>query len=438
MNFEEVSRLVNRSDFYTYMGKVKKISGLMIEATGTKYKIGEICKVITDTEGKYIDTEVVGFNDDRVILMPYEDIKGIGLGNVVVSTGRKLRVPVGDFLVGRIIDAKGNPIDDKDGFDDIDDYCYVDNSYINPLSRPRIDTSLSFGVKALDGVLTIGKGQRMGIFAGSGVGKSTLLGMVAKNVKADINVIALVGERGREVREFIEKDLGEAGLSRSIVVVATSDQPAMLRLKCALVATTIAEYFKDQGKDVLLMMDSLTRFAMAQREIGLATGEPPVSRGYTPSIYAELPKLLERSGNFEQGSITGIYTVLVEGDDTNEPISDTVRGILDGHIVLTRDLANRNHFPAIDVNASISRLMNDIADTNHNKNAKKLRDILSIYYANYDLISIGAYKKGTNPALDYAIDKVDIVNNFLKQEINESFTFEETLSMLNDIVGSDL
>jgi len=419
------------------MGKVKKISGLMIEATGTKYKIGEICKVITSAD-KQIDTEVVGFNDDRVILMPYEDIKGIGLGNVVVSTGRKLRVPVGDFLIGRIIDAKGNPIDDKGEFENFDDYCYVDNSYINPLSRPRIDTSLSFGVKALDGVLTIGKGQRMGIFAGSGVGKSTLLGMVAKNVKADVNVIALVGERGREVREFIEKDLGDAGLKRSIVVVATSDQPAMLRLKCALVATTIAEYFKDQGKDVLLMMDSLTRFAMAQREIGLATGEPPVSRGYTPSIYAELPKLLERSGNFENGSITGIYTVLVEGDDTNGPISDTVRGILDGHIVLTSELANRNHFPAIDINASISRLMNDIADKNHNKNAKKLRDILSIYYANYDLISIGAYKKGSNPALDDAIDKVGIVNKFLQQEINESFTFEETLMMLDEIVGSDI
>ena len=437
MNFEEVSRLINKSDFYTYMGKVKKISGLMIEATGTKYKIGEICKVITNTDNKQIDTEVVGFNDDRVILMPYEDIKGIGLGNVVVSTGQKLRIPVGDFLVGRVIDAKGNPIDGMGEFDEFDDYCYVDNCYINPLSRPRIDTSLSFGVKAIDGVLTIGKGQRMGIFAGSGVGKSTLLGMVAKNVKADINVISLVGERGREVREFIEKDLGDAGLKRSIVVVATSDQPAMLRLKCALVATTIAEYFKDQGKDVLLMMDSLTRFAMAQREIGLATGEPPVSRGYTPSIYAELPKLLERSGNFENGSITGIYTVLVEGDDTNEPISDTVRGILDGHIVLTRDLANRNHFPAIDVNASISRLMNDIADKEHLKNAKRLRDILSLYYTNYDLISIGAYKRGSNPLLDDAIDKIGIVNKFLQQEINESFTFDETLNILNEIVGSD-
>jgi len=365
--------------------------------------------------------------------MPYEDIKGIGLGNTVISTKNKLKVPVGDFLIGRIVNAVGQPMDDGGEFK-TNEYCYVDNEYINPLTRPRINNTLSFGIKAIDGLLTIGKGQRMGIFAGSGVGKSTLLGMVAKNVKADINVIALVGERGREVREFIEKDLGEEGLKRSILVVATSDQPAMMRVKCSLVATTIAEYFKDQGKDVLLMMDSLTRFAMAQREIGLATGEPPVSRGYTPSIYAELPKLLERSGNFNTGSITGIYTVLVEGDDTNEPISDTVRGIVDGHIVLTRKLANSNHYPAIDINASISRLMNDIASNHHNKTAKKLRDILSVYYANYDLISIGAYKKGTNPPLDEAIIKIDKVNKFLTQEVNESFIYEDTVKMMEQII----
>jgi len=302
---------------------------MMIEATGSKYKIGEVCSISTDVIGKSVYSEVVGFNDGRVLLMPYEDIKGIGLENNVKSTKNKLKIPVGDFLIGRIVDAKGQPIDDGEDFQ-AEEFCYVDNEYINPLSRPRIDSSLSFGVKAIDGVMTIGKGQRMGIFAGSGVGKSTLLGMVARNVKADINVIALVGERGREVREFIEKDLGEEGLKRSVLVVATSDQPAMLRVKCALVATTIAEYFRDKGNDVLLMMDSLTRFAMAQREIGLATGEPPVARGYTPSIYSELPKLLERSGNFNKGSITGIYTVLVEGDDTNEPIADTVRGIVDG------------------------------------------------------------------------------------------------------------
>lgn len=429
---KNIREILAKEDFSTNIGKVKRISGMMIEATGNKYKIGEVCEISTDSPGKTIRAEVVGFNDGRVLLMPYEDIKGIGLGNTVKSTKNKLKIPVGDFLIGRIVDATGQPIDDGEEFSS-EEFCYVDNEYINPLSRPRIDSSLSFGVKAIDGLLTIGKGQRMGIFAGSGVGKSTLLGMVAKNVKADINVIALVGERGREVREFIDKDLGEEGLKRSILVIATSDQPAMLRVKCALVATTIAEYFKDKGKDVLLMMDSLTRFAMAQREIGLATGEPPVSRGYTPSIYAELPKLLERSGNFSGGSITGIYTVLVEGDDTNEPISDTVRGIVDGHIVLTRKLANSNHYPAIDINASISRLMNDIVENEHNDIAKKIRDILSVYYANYDLISIGAYKKGTNIKLDEAISKIDKVNEFLIQGVNEKYTYEEILSLMSDI-----
>lgn len=429
---KKIQDTLAKEDFYTYIGKVKRISGMMIEATGSKYKIGEVCEISTDTAGKKVRAEVVGFNDGRVLLMPYEDIKGIGLGNSVISTKNKLKIPVGDFLIGRIVDATGQPIDDGEEFD-CDNYCYVDNEYINPLSRPRIDSSLSFGVKAIDGLLTIGKGQRMGIFAGSGVGKSTLLGMVAKNVKADINVIALVGERGREVREFIDKDLGEEGLKRSILVIATSDQPAMLRVKCALVATTIAEYFKDQGKDVLLMMDSLTRFAMAQREIGLATGEPPVARGYTPSIYAELPKLLERSGNFNTGSITGIYTVLVEGDDTNEPISDTVRGIVDGHIVLTRKLANSNHYPAIDINGSISRLMNDIVSKGQNDGAKKIRDILSVYYANYDLISIGAYKKGTNLKLDEAISKIDKVNKFLVQGVDDKYTYDDVLKLMEEI-----
>lgn len=431
-DFDNIREILFKENFCTYIGKVKRISGMMIEATGSNYKIGDICEISTDSINKKVKAEVVGFNDGRVLLMPYEDIKGIGLENTVVSTKNKLKVPVGDFLKGRIIDATGNPIDDLGSFYS-EEYSYVDNEYINPLSRPRISETLSFGVKAIDGMLTIGKGQRMGIFAGSGVGKSTLLGMVAKNVKADINVIALVGERGREVREFVEKDLGEEGLKRSVLVVATSDQPAMLRVKCALVATTIAEYFKDKGKDVLLMMDSLTRFAMAQREIGLATGEPPVSRGYTPSIYAELPKLLERSGNFYGGSITGIYTVLVEGDDTNEPISDTVRGIVDGHIVLTRKLANSNHYPAIDVNASISRLMNDIATTEHNANAKKIRDILSVYYENYDLISIGAYKKGTNLKLDEAITKIDKVNEFLQQGVYDKFSFGEIINLIGEI-----
>ncbi|MEL7649231.1 MAG: flagellar protein export ATPase FliI [Sedimentibacter sp.] len=436
MGFEEkvrhVREILNREDFCRHIGKVKRISGMMIEATGNRHKIGEVCEIMNGSMDRKIRAEVVGFNDGKVLLMPYEDIKGIGLGNIVVSTNNKLKIPVGDFLKGRIVDATGYPIDGGEDFNS-KEFCYVDNEYINPLTRPRIDENLSFGVKAIDGLLTIGKGQRMGIFAGSGVGKSTLLGMVAKNVKADINVIALVGERGREVREFIEKDLGEEGLKRSVLVIATSDQPAMLRVKCALVATTIAEYFKDKGLDVLLMMDSLTRFAMAQREIGLATGEPPVARGYTPSIYAELPKLLERSGNFSTGSITGIYTVLVEGDDTNEPISDTVRGIVDGHIVLTRKLANSNHYPAIDINASISRLMNDIVSSEQNDSARKIRDLLSVYYANYDLISIGAYKKGTNPRLDEAISKIEKINSFLTQGVYDKYSYDDVLELMQQI-----
>ena len=295
---------------------------------------------------------------------------------------------------------------------------------------------MEFGVKAIDGLLTIGKGQRMGIFAGSGVGKSTLMGMIAKNVKADINVIALVGERGREVLEFVQKDLGEEGMRRSILVVATSDQPAMLRMRCPSVATGIAEYFRDQGYDVLLMMDSLTRFAMAQREIGLAIGEPPVARGYTPSIYAELPKLLERSGNFKKGSITGIYTVLVEGDDTNEPIADTVRGILDGHIVLSRSLAAANHYPAIDVSASISRLMIELVPQEHQKLASRLRDILSVYEKNSDLVSIGAYKAGSNPRLDFALTKIDEINQYLMQGVNEAFSYEQCLAEMRRILAN--
>lgn len=310
----------------------------------------------------------------------------------------------------------------------------MEGKYINPLSRPAITERMEFGIKAIDGLLTIGKGQRIGIFAGSGVGKSTLMGMIAKNVKADINVIALVGERGREVLDFVRKDLGDEGMARSILVVATSDQPAMLRKKCPSVATGIAEYFRDQGYDVLLMMDSLTRFAMAQREIGLAVGEPPVARGYTPSIYAELPKLLERSGNFEKGSITGVYTVLVEGDDTNEPISDTVRGILDGHIVLSRRLAAANHYPAIDVGASISRLMTDIVPLESRRAAGRIRDIMSIYEKSSDLVSIGAYKAGTNPKLDYALGKIDAIDTFLKQDVDESFSYEETVEQMEQIL----
>ena len=427
-----IDRILAHTSLKTHYGKAKNITGMMIEATGLRATVGDICNIASIDDDSSVLAEVVGFREENVLLMAYNSIKGIGPGSIVESTGHRLTVPVGEELIGRTIDVTGRPID---GLGDIHttDVYDVDGESVNPLDRPRITEVMQYGVKAIDGLLSIGKGQRMGIFAGSGVGKSTLLGMIAKNVKADINVIALVGERGREVKEFIEKDLGEDGLKRSVLVVATSDQPALFRVKCAAVATAIAEYFKDQGKDVLLMMDSLTRFAMAQREIGLATGEPPIARGYTPSIYAELPKLLERSGNFKTGSITGIYTVLVEGDDTNEPISDTVRGIIDGHIVLSRDYASRNHFPAIDINASVSRLMNDIATPEHKAAASRIRNLLALYYQNYDLLSIGAYKKGLNPKLDEAVMKIDQINAFLKQGINDFSPFEETLATMSNI-----
>lgn len=432
--FKELANRVTQSETISHIGKIENIVGMAIEASGGKASIGDISLIYSEDKNKQIPAEIVGFKDDKILLMPYDTMSGISVGSFVRNTRGRLKIPVGECLQGRIVDAMGKPMDELGEFC-TDTHYNVENSYINPLSRPPITERLEFGVKAIDGVLTIGKGQRIGIFAGSGVGKSTLLGMIAKNVKADINVIALVGERGREVREFIEKDLGEEGLKRSILVVATSDQPAMLRMKCPMVATTIAEYFKDQGKDVLLMMDSLTRFAMAQREIGLAVGEPPVARGYTPSIYAELPKLLERSGKFKKGSITGVYTVLVEGDDTNEPIADTVRGILDGHIVLTRKLANGNHFPAIDINGSISRLMSSIVSDEHKQLASRLRDIVSIYDKNSDLISIGAYKAGTNPKVDYAISKIDKINGFLKQGTAESFSYEEILEQMKEILS---
>ena len=431
--FSKLPELIQKAETISYIGKIENVIGMAMESSGNRASIGDIAMIYNEEKHRQIPVEVVGFRGDKMQLMAYENLNGVSAGSFVRNTRKRLKIPVGEFLRGRIIDATGKPMDDLGPLPSYR-YYYVENTYINPLTRPPITDPLEFGVKAIDGLNTVGKGQRIGIFAGSGVGKSTLLGMIARNVKADINVIALVGERGREVREFIEKDLGPEGMKRSILVVATSDQPAMLRMKCPLVATTIAEYFKDQGKDVLLMMDSLTRFAMAQREIGLATGEPPVARGYTPSIYAEFPKLLERSGKFEKGSITGIYTVLVEGDDTNEPVADTVRGILDGHIVLTRKLANENHFPAIDVNASISRLMVNIVPEEHKEAAAKLRDILSIYAKNEDLISIGAYKAGTNPRLDDAIARIDRVNAFLMQKIDESFSKDESVKIMKEIL----
>lgn len=431
--FQHMIRQVYNAAPYSLTGKIENIVGMSIEASGGHAAVGDICRIYNGESGRQVTAEVVGFKNDHILLMPYSDMNGISAGNFVRNTGSQLTLRVGEFLRGRIINALGQPIDGHGAFEGGTPYC-VGGTPINPMRRPPIRERMEFGIKAIDGLITIGKGQRIGIFAGSGVGKSTLMGMIAKNVKADINVIALVGERGREVLEFVQKDLGEEGMRRSVLVVATSDQPAMLRMKCPSVATGIAEYFRDQGYDVLLMMDSLTRFAMAQREIGLAIGEPPIARGYTPSMYAEMPKLLERSGNFEKGSITGVYTVLVEGDDTNEPISDTVRGILDGHIVLSRQLANSNHYPAIDVGASISRLMVEIVSKEHRELASRLRDIMGVYEKNSDLVSIGAYKPGTNRKLDFALGKIDAINSFLTQDINEAFSYEQTVERIAQIL----
>ncbi len=427
-DFAKCRAAIDNADSLEYGGRVTKIAGLTVESSGPAAKIGDLCNIFTH-QGESKKAEVVGFRDKQVLLMPFGDLSGVGPGSRVVSTNAALKVPVGDKFIGRILGPLGEPMDDKG---DIvpDAYYTVENMPPNPLERRRIKEILPLGVKAVDSLLTIGRGQRIGIFAGSGVGKSTLLGMIARNAQADINVIVLVGERGREVLDFVEKDLKEEGLKKSILVIATSDQPALLRLKCAMVGTAYAEYFRDKGKNVLLLMDSLTRFSMAQREIGMAIGEPPVSRGYTPSVYAILPRLLERSGTSANGEITGLYTVLVEGDDMNEPIADTVRGILDGHIVLSRALAHANHYPAIDVLASISRLMNDIADPNHKKAAGFVKNKMATYREAQDLINIGAYQKGSNPDIDQAIKAIGEINALLKQEVEERFSFEEIIETL--------
>lgn len=433
IDFHKYRSILGSSDFIEYTGKISKVVGLTIESDGPEVHIGELCELRAHKGKTVIYAEVVGFKDNKVLLMPLGDMGGIGPGNTVVATGTSLKVGVGKKLVGRVMDGMGNPIDGK-GSLNIEDFYPVNNTPPHPLMRKRISTPLPLGVKAIDGLLTVGKGQRVGIFAGSGVGKSTLMGMIARNTKADINVIALIGERGREVREFIEKDLKEEGLARSVVIVATSDQPALIRLKGALLATAVAEYFRDQGSDVLLLMDSLTRFAMAQREIGLAIGEPPVSRGYTPSVFGLMPKLLERAGNSETGSITGLYTVLVDGDDLTEPVTDTARGILDGHIVLSRALANRNHYPAIDVLASISRVMSDVVSPEHKKLSGEIKKAMAIYRDSEDLINIGAYIRGSSPKIDYAIDVIDNINNFLEQGTHEKFSFEEVLSQMEQVL----
>lgn len=429
-NFEKYLQLADRT-YFDRLGKVVKIVGLTIESVGPDAKLNDLCRIIIDKDKNIsVMAEVVGIRDNRLLLMPYESVEGLGIGCTVENTGHPLSVSVGDELLGHMVDGIGRISDS-----DIKNLKFqaeypVETESPDPMKRKIIDEVLPLGVKAVDGLITVGKGQRIGIFAGSGVGKSTLMGMFARNTRADINVIALIGERGREVREFIERDLGEEGMKRSVVVVATSDKPALIRNKAAKTATAIAEYFRDQGKDVLLMMDSLTRFSMAQREIGLASGEPPVTRGYPPSVYSEMPKLLERAGNADKGSITGLYTVLVDGDDFNEPITDTARSILDGHIMLSRKLGHRNHYPAIDVLQSISRVMSSIAEKDHKDAAGKLKNVLATYQEAEDLINIGAYKRGSNQNIDYAISKIDMVNEFLMQDTMEKFEFEEEEQML--------
>lgn len=436
MDFAGFRDEINKYDTFRYMGKIEKIVGMTIEASGPTCNIGDVCRIYSKDMASFVNAEVVGFNKENILLMPYTEIEGIGPGSIVDNTGDKLMLRVGNELIGRIVDATGNPLDGGEQ-PNCPDTISITGIPVNPFTRPPIKETIELGVKAIDGMLTMGKGQRMGIFAGSGVGKSTLMGMIARKVKADVNVIALVGERGREVREFIERDLGPEGMARSVLVVATSDQPAMMRSKCPLTATAIAEYYMKQGKDVLLMMDSLTRYAMALREVGLSVGEPPIARGYTPSIYSNMPKLLERAGNFPEGSITGIYTVLVEGDDTNEPIADTVRGIIDGHIILSRKIAAQNHYPAIDILQSVSRLMSEIASPEQKQAAGQLRNLLSLYTNNQDLISIGAYKHGTNPALDEAIRKIDKINEFLMQRVDDSISFDETVKLLIQAVSNE-
>lgn len=410
-------------------GKVTQVIGLMVESEGPDASIGDVCEIYPTKSAVPLKAEVVGFRDNKVLLMPLGELQSIGPGCDVVGTGKPLSVQVGAELLGKVLDGLGQPLDGSLLPSRMGQFSTF-NKPVNPLARPRVLEPISIGVRAIDGLLTIGKGQRVGIFAGSGVGKSTLMGMIARNTAADVNVIALVGERGREVLDFIERDLGPEGLARSVVVVATSDQPALIRMKGALIATTIAEYFRDRGMNVMLMMDSVTRYAMALREVGLAVGEPPAMRGYTPSVFAALPKLLERAGTGKTGSITAFYTVLVDGDDMNEPIADAVRGILDGHIVLNRNIANKGHFPAIDILASISRVMKDIAPEEQSDAADNLKRLLSVYKDSEDLINIGAYQHGSNPQIDEAIAAIDSIWGFTRQKVDEKVTLDESRARL--------
>lgn len=433
INLETYHHKLKQLNAIKIVGSVKRAVGLVVESIGPPVSVGELCEIVGKDNEKGIPAEVVGFRDNYVLSMPLFKVDGVKLGDKVVVRQRQATVPVSSAHLGRIIDGLGNPIDDLGPIVATESYPLYPAG-TNPLERKNIEETLGTGIRAIDGLLTCGKGQRIGIFGGSGVGKSTLLGMMARYTSADVNVISLVGERGREVRGFIEKDLGEEGLKRSVVVVSTSDQPPLLRIRAALLATTIAEFFRNQGKDVLLVMDSITRFAMAQREVGLAAGEPPSSKGYTPSVFSLLPRLVERAGNFRSGgSITGFYTVLVEGDDMNDPVADSVRSLLDGHVVLSRDLAWRNHYPCIDVLASVSRLMPDLVAPSILENAGRIRDWLSTYHKAEDMINIGAYVKGSNPKIDIALKKIDAVNSFLTQRSEERVTVEAALAAVENL-----
>lgn len=431
-----VQHAIQAARSYKFLGRVVRVTGMVVESVGPSTRVGELCEIRNPERTALTLAEVIGFTESRVLLMPLSSTTGIKLGHVVEATGQLPEVEVSPHVLGRILDGLGHPIDDKGPLPPGKSMPLM-ASPINPMDRTHIREIFSTGIRSIDALATCGVGQRVGIFSGSGVGKSTLIGMIARQSSADINVISLVGERGREVSAFIEKDLGPEGLARSVVVVSTSDHPPLIRMRAALTATALAEYFRDQGKNVLLMMDSITRFAMAQREVGLSAGEPPSSKGYTPSVFAQLPMLLERAGRFRKGSITGVYTVLVEGDDMNEPISDAVRSILDGHIVLSRKLASRNHYPAVDVLNSLSRLMMDLVSVEHRQLAGKIRDLLATYQEAEDLINIGAYSKGSNPAIDEAIAFHDDILAFLKQPTRDASHYQDTLDRMADLFGID-
>lgn len=430
IDFKYMTKRIKESTYVYREGKVKEVIGLNVIAQGINSFVGEV-SCVYNNKNVPVYCETVGFREDNIILMALGELVGISPGCRVIPLGKPLSVKCSDELLGKVIDGLGNCLNGGQ----ISNYtlCPLDNNPPDPMKRRRISTPLPTGVRAIDGLLTCGEGQRIGIFAGSGVGKSTLLGMIAREAKADVNVIGLIGERGREVRDFIEKDLGEEGMKKSVVVCATSDKPALVRIKGAYTATAIAEYFRDKGKKVILMMDSVTRFAMAQREVGLAIGEPPATKGYTPSVFAKLPRLMERAGMSDKGSITAFYTVLVEGDDFNEPIADAVRGILDGHIILSRALAAKNHYPAIDVLSSVSRLMPAVTDDEHRKNAGMMRDLMATYKDSEDLINIGAYVKGSSEKVDLSIKYIDKIEQFLKQQVKEKSPFDDSVNEIKNM-----